>query len=263
MSEESKFSTRFGFSGVTEPEITIRHDAPHDFRSAVVELAYEFEFRPSSLRTLLCRVLRKRPDHNNWSDFPNIDYEVRRLIDDIEWHRVYDCLEAIAENVNDKQGFESELNTYLVEEGIGWKMNKGRFEVRNPDNLEQSIQVAENGLKNSINTTAHGELTEAIRDLSRMPVADITGAIQHSMASLECVAREVTGDKKGTLGELIKRNPGMIPAPLDQSIEKLWGFASEYGRHIREGRNPEFKEAQLVVGVCSAAITYLLAKKDV
>ena len=229
----------------------------------IVELAYEFGIRPTALRTLICRVLRKRPDENNWSEYPNIDYEVRRLIDETKWHRVYDCVEAIAQNVNDRQGLEKELNSYLIEEGIGWKLVQGNFEVRNPNNLEQSIQVAEVALQESGGKTAQGELTEAIRDLSRRPDADITGAIQHSMTALECVAREVTGDKKGTLGELIKRNPDLIPAPLDQSIEKLCGFASEYGRHIREGRNPEFKEAQLVVGVCSAAITYLLSKKDV
>lgn len=83
------------------------------------------------------------------------------------------------------------------------------------------------------------------------------------MASLECVVRDISGDHKATLGELLKRYPDMVPSPLNVALEKLWGFASEYGRHVREGRNPEFTEAQLVVGVSAAVIAYLIGNKDV
>jgi len=37
--------------------------------------------------------------------------------------------------------------------------------------------------------TAKTEIREALNDLSRRPTPDITGAIQHSLACLECVAR--------------------------------------------------------------------------
>lgn len=108
--------------------------------------------------------------------------------------------------------------------------------------------------------TAKSEIREALLDLSRRPQHDITGAIQHSLACLECVCREVSGDKKATLGELIKRNPGIIPKPLDIAIEKLWGYSSEKGRHLREGLSPEFLEAELIVEI-SAAISVYLGKK--
>lgn len=83
------------------------------------------------------------------------------------------------------------------------------------------------------------------------------------MASLECVAREVTGDHKATLGKILKRNPGLVPPPLNVALEKLWGFASEYGRHVREGRSTDYAGAQLVVGTCAAAVTYLIRKRNV
>lgn len=103
--------------------------------------------------------------------------------------------------------------------------------------------------------TAANEVHEALKDISRRPSADVTGAIQHAMAALECVAREVDGSTD-TLGQIIKRLT--IPQPLDGALHRLWGFASEQGRHIQEGREPSFEEAELVVTVASAVSVYLL-----
>ena len=85
---EKPFSKRHGFHRPAETEISVRHDAPHEFRGVLVDLAYECGFRPKRLRPLVCRILRKREDTNNWTEYPNIDYEVRNLIDDCEWYRV-------------------------------------------------------------------------------------------------------------------------------------------------------------------------------
>lgn len=83
------------------------------------------------------------------------------------------------------------------------------------------------------------------------------------MASLECVAREVTGDRKATLGEILRKHSSIIPAPLDQAVVKAWGFASENGRHIQEGREPTFNEAELIVGICASVGNYLVKSKAV
>jgi hypothetical protein len=82
------------------------------------------------------------------------------------------------------------------------------------------------------------------------------------MASLECVARRACGDEKATLGDVIKRYADLIPRPLDEAITKLWGFASENARHIREGREPTYAEAELVVSVAAAAGNYLARKNE-
>jgi len=158
--------------------------------------------------------------------------------------------------------FANELNAYFIGNGIGWKLLGTLIEAREPESLESTIASAQEDLKEKA-PTAQNELTEALRDLSRRPEPDITGAIQHAMASLECLSRQLTGDPKGTLGEILKRNPDLIPPPLDQTISKLWGFASEYARHIREGREPKFEEAQLLVGVCASVATYLADKHEI
>jgi hypothetical protein len=265
---KQQFSERQELRTTSELEISVRSDAPYEFRGVLVDLAYECGMRPNSMRTLVCRILRKRSDSNNWSEFPNVDREVRCLVDDCDWYYVYDIAEAIAQEMEDTpsfyepERFSTELNAYLITNGIGWKLVGTLIETREPESLESTIAAALKGLKEKA-PTAQNELTEALRDLSRRPEPDITGAIQHAMASLECLSRQLTGGPKGTLGEILKRSPDLIPPPLDQAIRKLWGFASEYARHIREGREPRFEEAQLLVGVCASVTIYLTDKHEI
>lgn len=254
------FSERHGFKP-KEKKITIRHSAPEELRYAVVIISYESGSRPALLRDIVCRALRKRPDPSNWSEFPNIDYEVHELIDDCEWYQVYNIIENIYPIVKDSERFQSEINSFFISEGIGWQLIDGKIELRGEEGFETTIKEASSSLKKSNFITVSNEIHEAILDLSRRPDPDITGAIQHSIAALECMAREICGDKKATLGEILKKSDGLIPKPLDAAIAKAWGYASEMGRHLREGQTPTFEEAELIVGICASVSTYLL-KKD-
>lgn len=263
-----RFSTRHGYHHPSSVSITVRQDAPYELRGVLIQIAYECGFRPTTLRSLVCQVLRKRPDPNNWSEYPNVNHEVHELIDECDWYRVYDIIEAIAAKMNDAPfsyeaaKFEREINDYFIEKGIGWKIDGGMVDVRGPEAFEEAVREADDLMESNKLLTAQNELREALRDLSRRPNADVTGAIQHSMAALECVAREITGDGKSTLGEVMKRNQDIIPRPLDEAVTKIWGYASENARHIREGREPAYEDAELTVSVASAVSTYLLRKRD-
>lgn len=266
MSTES-FSKRHCYNQPSQVEITVRQDAPDEFRGVWINIAYECGFNPSGLRAVICKVLRKRPDRNNWSEYPNIDDENNYLIDDCQWYKVYDIVEAIykkmeeASFLHQPETFENELNEYFYKSGIGWKLTNGLIEARGSEGYENIIKATDRVLTEAGLNTARSELHEAFSDISRRPNPDITGAIQHSMASLECVAREACGDPKATLGEIINRHKGLIPPPLDQAITKAWGYASENARHIREGREPVYEEAELIVGICASVSTYLSSKE--
>ena len=88
----------------------------------------------------------------------------------------------------------------------------------------------------------------------------MTGKIQHCMAALEATARTLSNEPKATLGEIISRYATdlAIPPPLDDAVQKIWGYASEKGRHLREGRTPRREEAQLLLGMSATLIGYLL-----
>ncbi len=260
----NSFSERQGLT-VPDAEITVRHDAPTWLRNLVISLAYEAAFMPSDLRAILCRQLLESPNPSNWSERPNIEGEVHQLIEQAAWFYVYDLIEILFASrlVPDPAGaeqFAQKINHAFRRKGVGWQLIDGQIHIRGAEIFEQSIRTAVVLAERSGRLSARGELQESLRDLSRRPDAELTGAIQHAMAALECVARDVTGDQTLTLGEWLKKNPKVFPAPLTVAVEKLWGYTSEYGRHIREGRLTTYDEAELVVGLSGALAVYLLRK---
>ena len=264
--KEERFSRRFGHRP-EEVEITIREDAPDEVRGAVLKIAEgDLGLSPKYLRDVLCDILHKLPDPSNWSVYPNIWNECQYLIGQCPWYRVYDFVEVLYQSLikSDEsemaKSWEELINEYFLEAGIGWRMVEGLLETRGPEAFAVSVDVARKTLGEAGLPTSRQEIHEALRDLSRRPDPDLTGAIHHAMAALECTAREITGNPSATLGEILKRYPALFPKPLDGAVTKLWGYASETARHLTEGRTPTQSEAELIVGVTSSCCTYLAAK---
>ena len=213
------------------------------------------------------------PDQGNWSERPNIYNEIQDLIYTCEWFKVYEIIEEIFKSLangdyeygryNDESKskfFLKEINKFFRSNGIGWQLIDGLIEIRGDETFEHTVRNAIESLEESNRPPAKNELHEALKDISRRPRPDITGSIQHSMAALECVARDITSDPKANLGQIMKKHPDIVPTPLDVCIEKAWGYASEMGRHVREGREPTLEEAILIVEIASAISGYLVDK---
>lgn len=254
------FSQRHGYR-MPEAEITIREDAPQSVRDAVLRIGYSFDVGPGRMRELLCDLLFQRPDPNNWSP-GNIEAEVVTLVDSAPWFRVYDLAERLHEEIGSRDfsgtatsAYSARINEAFCELGVGWSMQGGALVARGSETFETARTEAIDEMQRVGLSTAAEEMREALSDISRRPVADITGAIQHGMASLECVARDLHATN-ATLGPIISKLN--LPSPLDQALHKLWGFASQQGRHIMEGRRPRFEEAELVVTIACAVTVYLL-----
>jgi hypothetical protein len=260
LEKNGPFSKKYGHSP-REREIKIREDAPEGLRATLLQSLEKAGLVQGEIRDeIVCPTLKKLPNPNNWSA-SNIWDEVLQLVKGCEWFKVYDLIERgyiyIAEKYHHEAAkFEQSINEYFREEGIGWQLVDGEIQIRGTEAFESSVHGAIQTLAASGRTTASGELHEALRDLSRRPTPDITGAIQHAMAALECVARDCTGNPKATLGDIIKRNPNLLPKPLDEAVEKVWGYASEMGRHLREGRVPDLEQAELIVGLAASLANY-------
>lgn len=260
------FSRRYGH-GPEEREISIRNDAPQEVRAAILQIAHgDLNLGPSYLRDILCTVLRKLPDPSNWSEYPNIWDECQWLIQGASWYKVYDFVEALYRQLAKSMDAEPArqwvnlINDYFLEAGVGWRLVDGLLESRGPEAFEMAVDTARSSLDGSGLSTASREIHESLRDLSRRPEPDLTGAVHHAMAALECTAREAVGDKRATLGDLLKRYPDLFPKPLDEALTKMWGYASEMGRHVREGRTPTHAEVELIVGVAASGCHYLTSK---
>ena len=257
-----RFSERQGYRPPAV-QITVREDAPSELRGAIPLIAEGAGMRPSAMRRVICGVLLVPPDPSNWSEYPNIRHEVDRLMDRAPWHKVYDIAEALYAEVAAHRAwdsgpadeFERRLNGFLVENGIGWELRNSQITHRGSETFARSTNEVPDRLEESGFQRAGNEMREALRDISRRPEPDITGAIQHAMAALEATAREVAGQPNPTLGKLV---PVLgLPAPLDQAIHKLWGYASDRCRHIREGQTVEHTEAELIVTVAGALCAFL------
>lgn len=254
-----RFSSRHGYER-PDADITIRHEAPPELREAIITIAYQCQLKPSDLRGLLCAILYRAPDRGNWSEFPNIDGEVRDLVEDLEWFEVYDFVEALAAAPRRSEAsFEDEVDRCFRRMGVGWQLLDGRLEVRGPETFEVTVRQGIDQLQQQGKRTAAGELHEALRDLSRRPQPEVTGAIQHALAALECVARDVSCSKD-TLGDLVRRHPELFPRPVDEVVIKAWGYTSNFGRHLQEGQPPQFEEAELMVGLSGALCRYLFRR---
>jgi len=258
------FSRRFGYR-IPDAEITVREDAPKVLREGIVMLADNLGFKPNGARNVVCKVLLRQPNrYGNWSS-SDVSQEVQDLVAGAPWYRVYDIAEAFYRSLADSdeekgRAYQEGLNELFSENGIGWAMEDGLIVTRGSEMFAMASKEASKMMIVTGRQVAAREMHEALADLSRRPAADITGAIQHSMAALECVTRDILGQPNKTLGQLISELS--LPRPLDVALEKLWGFASEQGRHMREGRSPRFEDAELVVTVSSAVSVYLLRTGD-
>src|SRR3989338_976848 len=252
------FSERHGYQSQAKP-ITIRYEAPLFLRNGILSVARKSGVSSDALRLVICYVLDELPNlGQNWGA-SNVMRECEELIQSCEWFEVYDICEALAKDDSGTALFEKNLNNFFIKKGIGWKMENGQLSVRGEQDYEKVTSEAQAILEESGRLTAAGELREATKDLSRRPEPGVTGVIQHSMAALECLVRDMSDSKK-TLGHLIKELN--LPTPVDVAAEKMWGFASNQGRHVAEGKKPEVPEAMLTVHFCAALVSYLCQKKS-
>ena len=273
-----RFSARHGY-GPPAAKITVHEDAPPDLRGAIPLIAAEVGMSPSVMRSVVCQVLLKPPDRDNWSEYPNIWGEVYWLMEEAPWYKVYDIAEAIyaelcrsvysdfnanfpgTEGASESANkFGQRLNDFFVQHGIGWELGDGKIVHRGSEAFARSTGAIPERLDEFGHKNAANELREALVDISRRPNPDITGAIQHAMAALEATAREITGQTDLTLGRLVRHLE--LPRPLDQAVDKLWGYASDRGRHIRENQVVDHSEAELIVAVAGSLCDFLVRRRS-
>ena len=249
-------------------QVRLINDAPLEIRRYLVKIIIsDLQKSYSWLRDSICETLMIPPDVKTYRMEELISIEVSNRLNTMEWYLFYDLLEYIYDRLSssDFTVHQSETYEFLINQGfnrlgIGWQMLDGKIKARGDEAFESVARNSLETMQSKGLETATSELKEARNDLSRRPEPDLSGAIHHAMSALECVARELTGDSKATLGKMINQNPGLIPKPMDDSLSKMWGWASNHARHGNENREISLQEAQLVFGVAAALCSYLSEK---
>ena len=253
------FSKRLGYSS-KEAEIIIREDAPDFLRNFVINQAIKEEVSINILLEIVCDILHKAKQGNWGHEY--IKIEVSFHINYCELYKVYDIAEKIYSYLkkndfhNKHDSYAEKYNELCSERGVGWQFQDGYIVARGTEIEEKISTLLLEQVSWEIYPTAKNELHEALMDISRRPTPDLTGSVQHAFAALECVVREITGSKSETLGKIIKNHRTLFPKPLDEVIEKVWGYASQKGRHLNEGWTPSFREAMLILGLSNSFIAF-------
>ena len=255
------FSKRIGVTTQAIP-IETRYGVTPELRDYLLLMIEPYISSLKTIRGIVCTATKTAPNRGNWGENDFMRDEIVSLLENCQWYNIYDIIELVYTNISNfaqKYDFEKDVNDYFLQMGIGWKMTQGTIEYRGDDAFEEKMAESATILSESGLNTSANELKEALKDLSKKPDPEITGAIQHSVAALECLSRKVAGSKE-TLGKLIKDNPDIVPRPTDEIVSKIFGYASEWGRHLKEGRNPDYEEAELIVHLSASFCSYLSKK---
>ena len=266
------FSKRYGYAGQAK-EISIWEDASENLRHCVLETAHDLGLAPSDIRDIVCAVLQRPPNRLNWSEYPNVWEEAQKDVYGCQWFQVYDIIERIwsrfkradDHSVWDEEkapAFRQAINDFFLTNGIGWQLVKGEIVMRGADGFEAAVKTAQATLEESGRPSASREIHEALEALSWRPEPDLRGAVYHTMGSLECLARAITGDPRATLGEILKKHPDLLPRPLHEALSKVGGSALIEAHHLKEDQQPKREETELLVGLAAMVATYWSKKCD-
>ena len=113
----------------------------------------------------------------------HIWWECEYLMENCPWYKVYDFVESMYGTLHKSSDpvrasvWEKLINECFIEQGVGWRMVEGQLESRGPEGFKVAVDTARQSLEEAKLPTAHGEIHEAMKDLSRRPEPYLTGAI--------------------------------------------------------------------------------------
>jgi len=190
------------------------------------------------------------------------------------WSEFYDFVEMVGaqliekddeipfDQTSDFKGYQSQVNSLLVEDGIGWTLNEKSELVRaHPKVLADSIASTEAALsKRFENARIHYQ--KAAQYLHRHPI-DEANSIKEIISAVESVARAIE-PKASTLGDALKRfrKDPRFNATLLEPLEKLYTYsnATALVRHGHAGgTKPSVADAELALLIGVAYIRHLIA----
>ncbi|WP_115717225.1 AbiJ-NTD4 domain-containing protein [Gallaecimonas mangrovi] len=223
-----------------------------------------FYGEPSGLhffsRKLWNHHFKKRVD-----SIPENPDEIIRMIDKYfftcKWNEVYDFVEFIIKNEKEPR-LSASLNIVLERELSGYRIIDNLI-VPVSDNFE--IEEIQKSIETGPFEGAQKHIRQAIQHLANKEAPDYRNSIKESISAVESIAKELTGQKKATLGQVLntlEKEYG-LHSSLKSGFAALYGYTSDAGgiRHAMLSEpSLDMNDAKYFLVTCSSFINFLKAK---
>jgi hypothetical protein len=264
---EKSFSQKLGL----KPEPVIQIDSMNDdLRKALWNDFYEEFWGRKNwgvVRRLIYSLWRNF-FHKLLDEAPNYETlwdTIKTFYFSLEWHEVYDFIEFVANE------FESGSTSEFIKAcNITLKKYLSAYTFIG-NNLvkitsEHEIAEIEEALAVSKQFTPH--LDQALALLADRKAPDYRNSIKESISAVEAMCQLITGNKKATLEEALKKLDTKLPTvhpALRDAFRKIYAYAgdAEGIRHaLTDEPNLDIEDARFMLIICSAFINYLHVKVD-
>lgn len=175
----------------------------------------------------------------------------------LTFHQKYTVVEAVALFLGGTPA-KNELNRILERENSGYRLNDDCQLV--PITNQQELGEVSEAQHSKVDMVAL-HMNRAVACFADREKPDYDNSIKEAVSALEALAQKITGEKKGTLGALIKKMD--LHPSLCEAVSKLYGYTSDGGiRHAKKDGDSEadFDTTKFVIVTASALINFISAK---
>ncbi len=286
MNGKNSFSERHGYK---QPKPMQRGEIDADLRNDLWGVFFRCFPRFQAREDLLCRPHEMYAQI--WTEFLHRPADQFRTYDDRvdfvknifvseSWHVVFHLLEFCLQKVSVLGDYEAEVNAITTSKIP--RANLGSFEQQCNRALEGGNSayriiaglVTEITSKEEIQTIdrainvpfagAKEHIYQAHALLAARENPDYRNSIKESISAVESLAKTVTGEKQGTLGQLTDRL-NLHPA-FSEGLAKLYGFTSDADgiRHGGAGKPlaADQNTARFMLVICSAFVNYIISRNE-
>lgn len=187
--------------------------------------------------------------------------QLRALIMEGPWYKVYDLIEFILQNAFPKvrDYVRKALNEALARENSGYRfVDLQLVQITATDEIKAIEEALTKG-----NAESKAHFSRALELLSDRKAPDYRNSIKESISAVESVCKAIAESPSATINDalkIIKKTKEIHPA-FEQALIKLFAYTSDSGgiRHgLSEGAAPPtYADAKFMLVSCSAFCSYL------
>lgn len=193
-----------------------------------------------------------------------------KFFNEYNWFEIYDFIEFMTSYFGSKKmtsdqktRFINNINSILERENSGYRLIKGCV---TPIIDKSEIKSLNETFEKSPLENIKIHFDKALCHLSDRINPDFRNSIKESISAVECICRDITGEKTLDKALLKLENRGIkIPDVLKKGMEKMyyWTNGEDGIRHalMDDSENAGFDEAKYMLIACSAFVNYIISKK--